>query len=58
MDESTLMQNVDELIKQAEKEIEKACEINYSVSATIGNLLAMPEFKSFWEDFLHKKLRA
>lgn len=51
MDESTLMQNVDELIKQAEKEIEKACEINYSVSATIGNLLVMPEFKSFWEDF-------
>lgn len=51
IDESTLMQNIENLIKRAEEEIDKACNITYSASATIDNLLVMPEFEQFWDKF-------
>lgn len=51
IDEYTLMQNVEELLKQAEKEIEKACELNYSIETNISNLLVLPEFKPLWDKF-------
>lgn len=51
IDDSTLMNNVEDLIKRAEEEIEAACNINYSVSATIDNLLTMAEFQSLWDKF-------
>ncbi len=49
--EADLMQNVEDLLKRAEEEIESACNITYSATATIGNLLVMPEFKPFWNKF-------
>ncbi|MBO5483638.1 MAG: hypothetical protein J5979_00330 [Lachnospiraceae bacterium] len=50
-DEKMLMENVELLIEQAEKEITKACEINYSITATLDNLMTMREFEPFWDDF-------
>lgn len=49
--ESVLMENVEELLKQANIEIEKACKVNYSTTATIANLLTLKEFESFWDKF-------
>lgn len=49
--ESVLMENVEELIKQANIEIEKACKVNYTTTATIANLLTMKEFEPFWDKF-------
>lgn len=51
VEEATLMQNIENLIERAEEEIDKACNITYSVSATIDNLLVMPEFEQFWGRF-------
>ena len=51
IDDATLMENVENLLKRAEEEIEDACNINYSVSATIDNLLTMIEFQPLWEKF-------
>lgn len=51
MDETTLMENVEGLIERAKEEISKACEINYSITTTLGNLLVMKEFESFWDNF-------
>lgn len=52
VDETTLMQNIEDLISRANEEIDKACNITYSVSATIDNLLVMPEFEKFWDQFI------
>lgn len=46
-----IVKNVEGLIKRATEELERACEISYSINTTIGNLLTMPEFKSLWDDF-------
>ena len=51
LEESTLMENVEKLIEQAENEIKKACEIHYSITASIGNLLTLEEFEPFWDKF-------
>ena len=51
IDETTLMENIESLIQRADEEIEKACEVNYSATATIDNLLLLPEFESFWDKF-------
>lgn len=51
MDEATLMENVEGLIKRAEEEIAKACEVNYSINTTLDNLLTMREFQLFWDNF-------
>ena len=47
--ESTIIENIEGLIDAAEKEIQKACEINYTVTTTIENLYTIPEFKNFWD---------
>lgn len=51
VDDAQLMKNVEDLLKRAEEEIESACNITYSASATISNLLTLPEFEPFWEQF-------
>ncbi|MCH5267773.1 MAG: hypothetical protein J1E62_05450 [Lachnospiraceae bacterium] len=51
VDDATLMKNVENLLKRAEEEIEDACNIHYSVSATIDNLLTMLEFEPLWDKF-------
>lgn len=49
LDESTIIENIEGLINAASKEIEKACEINYTINTTIGNLYTLYEFKNFWD---------
>lgn len=51
VDDAQLMKNVEDLLKRAEEEIESACNISYSASATISNLLTLPEFEPFWDQF-------
>lgn len=51
VDETKLMKNVEDLLKRAEEEIESACNITYSATATISNLLVIPEFEPFWDKF-------
>lgn len=51
VDYATLTENVEELIKRATEELERACEISYSINTTIGNLLTMQEFEPLWDDF-------
>ena len=51
LDEKTIIENIEGLIKQAEIEIAKACEIHYSITTTLGNLLTMREFEPFWDNF-------
>jgi len=51
VDYATLVENVEGLIKRATEELEKACEISYSINTTIGNLLTMTEFEPLWDDF-------
>jgi len=46
-----IIKNVEGLIKRATEELERACEISYSINTTIGNLLTMQEFKPLWDDF-------
>ena len=46
-----IVKNVEGLIKRATEELEKACEISYSINTTIGNLLTMKEFEPLWDDF-------
>lgn len=52
VDDAKLMKNVEDLLKRAEEEIESACNITYSASATISNLLTLPEFEPFWDQFI------
>lgn len=52
VDDAKLMENVENLLKRAEEEIESACNITYSASATISNLLTLPEFEPFWDQFI------
>lgn len=52
VDDAKLMVKVEELLKRAEEEIESACNITYSASATISNLLTLPEFEPFWDQFI------
>ena len=51
VNDAKLMEYVENLLKRAEEEIESACNITYSASATISNLLTMPEFEPFWDKF-------
>lgn len=46
-----IVKNVEGLIKRATEELERACEISYSINTTIGNLLTMREFEPLWDDF-------
>lgn len=46
-----IIRNVEGLIKRAKEELERACEISYSINTTIGNLLTMQEFEPLWDDF-------
>lgn len=46
-----IVKNVEGLIKRAAEELERACEISYSINTTTGNLLTMPEFEPLWDDF-------
>lgn len=50
-DDATIMKNVEGLIERAKEELERACEISYSITTTIGNLLTMWEFQPLWDDF-------
>lgn len=52
VDDAKLMKDVEDLLKRAEEEIESACNITYSASATISNLLTLPEFEPFWDQFI------
>lgn len=51
INETKLMKNVEDLLQRAEEEIESACNLTYSATATISNLLVLPEFKPFWDKF-------
>lgn len=45
------IKNVEGLINRAKEELERACEINYSINTTLGNLLTMQEFQPLWDSF-------
>ncbi len=46
-----LIEKANELIDAAKKELYKASHLQYSVSASLGNLLALKEFEHFADDF-------
>ncbi len=46
-----LIEKANELIHAAKKELYKASHLQYSVSASLGNLLALKEFERFADDF-------
>lgn len=46
-----LLNKAQELLKVAETELKKACVLQRTVSASLGNLLALPEFEPLYEQF-------
>ena len=44
LDDSELIDKARELFEKAQKELDKASKITYSISATLNNLLAIPKF--------------
>lgn len=51
LDDVTLIKRATELIEAAQKELYKAGNLQYSLSATMGNLLALDEFKPIKDKF-------
>ncbi len=51
LDDATLIKRVTELVEAAQKELYKAGNLQYSLSATMGNLLALDEFKPIKDKF-------
>lgn len=51
LDDVTLIKRVTELVEAAQKELYKAGNLQYSLSATMGNLLALDEFKPIKDKF-------
>lgn len=51
LDDVTLIKRATELVKAAQKELYKAGNLQYSLSATMGNLLALDEFKPIKDKF-------
>lgn len=45
------LEKAQELLKVAETELKKACVLQRTVSASLNNLLALPEFEPLYEDF-------
>lgn len=48
---SQIISRANELIDMAKKELYKASHVQYTVTSTINNLLALPEFRSITEQF-------
>lgn len=51
LDDVTLIKRATELVEAAKRELYKAGNLQYSLSATIGNLLALDEFKPIKDKF-------
>ena len=51
LDNAALARRASELIQAAQKELKKASTLQYSVSASLNNLLAMREFRPIVDDF-------
>lgn len=51
LDDVTLIKRATELVEAAQKELYKAGNLQYSLSATMGNLLALDEFKPIKDKF-------
>ena len=51
LDDVTLIKRATELVETAQKELYKAGNLQYSLSATMGNLLALDEFKPIKDKF-------
>lgn len=51
LDDVTLIKRATELVEVAQKELYKAGNLQYSLSATMGNLLALDEFKPIKDKF-------
>lgn len=51
LDDVTLIKRATELVEAAKKELYKAGNLQYSLSATMGNLLALDEFKPIKDKF-------
>lgn len=51
LDDVTLIKRATELVEAAQKELYKAGNLQYSLSATMGNLLALDEFKLIKDKF-------
>ena len=51
LDDVTLIERATELVEAAQKELYKAGNLQYSLSATMGNLLALDEFKPIKDKF-------
>lgn len=51
LDQSEINKNIESLIERSWEELESACEIKYSITTTVANLLTIDEFKPFWDNF-------
>lgn len=51
LDNAELIKRAQELFEVAEKELTKACETQYIIETTIGNLFAIDEFKEWKNNF-------
>lgn len=51
LEQEEINENIELLIEQAKEELESACEIKYSITTTVANLLTIDEFKPFWDNF-------
>nr|DAH37905.1 MAG TPA: hydrogenase/urease nickel incorporation protein [Bacteriophage sp.] len=51
LDDSELIDKARELFRVAKKELEKSSKITYTISATLNNLLAIPEFAPLRDHF-------
>lgn len=51
LDDSELIDKARELFRVAQKELEKSSKITYTISATLNNLLAIPEFAPLRDHF-------
>lgn len=47
----TLLNKANDLLKIAKRELYKASTPQYSISSSVNNLLAIPEFKPLWDSF-------
>lgn len=51
LSDSECLQKAQELVDIATKELNKACVVQRTISATLNNIFAIPEFEPLWDSF-------
>lgn len=52
LNDSQLMKRIEEFIETAKEELAKACQLQYTVTTKMGNLLSMTSYKDYYKYFV------